>query len=102
MPNFAVIDGENVLNIITAESKETAEQIFNTTCIEIGSTDYAEPGGTYVNGVFRLKKPYPSWILNLDNMWEAPIPYPEIQLGSDEQYIWDENTTSWLLLPPSN
>ena len=36
------------------------------------------------------------------NEWEAPVPYPVIEEGSDEIYTWDENTTSWLLLPPSN
>ena len=48
-------------------------------------------------------KPYDSWLLNEETCrWESPIPYPTIEEGSDEVYIWDENTTSWLLLPPSN
>ena len=48
-------------------------------------------------------QPYPSWVLNLNNyQWESPVPYPQIDNGSDETYVWDENTTSWLLLPPSN
>ncbi len=49
------------------------------------------------------QQPYPSWILNETTFeWEAPTPYPTVEEGSDEIYTWDENTTSWLLLPPSN
>jgi hypothetical protein len=95
MPNFAVLNGENVINIVAAESKEIAEEIFNTTCIEIGVTDYAEPGGTYVDGVFRLKKPHPSWILNDKNLWEAPVAYPEIDLENPKQYRWNEDILNW-------
>jgi hypothetical protein len=51
---------------------------------------------------FLLPSPYPSWIFNEDkNNWESPVPYPTIEEGSDERYSWDENTTSWLLLPPA-
>lgn len=58
----------------------------------------------YWNGErFVWDSEYPSWVFdNALNSWIPPIPYPEIEEGSDEQYIWDENTTSWLLLPPSN
>jgi hypothetical protein len=47
-------------------------------------------------------KPYNSWILDETLTWISPTPYPTIEEGSDEIYTWDENTTSWLLLPPSN
>jgi hypothetical protein len=57
MANFAVINGENVINTILAESKETAEQITGFTCIEY-TTEPAETGGTYINGVF-AKAPFP-------------------------------------------
>jgi hypothetical protein len=39
---------------------------------------------------FVLPKPYPSWVLNENADWEAPIAKPE---GS---YTWDEETLSWL------
>lgn len=48
-------------------------------------------------------QPYPSWIKNEElREWEPPISYPTVEKGSDENYVWDENTISWLLLPPSN
>jgi hypothetical protein len=65
---------------------------------------YAGIGFFYdeVRDVFIQPKPYESWILNEDSCdWEAPMPYPIIEEGSDESYVWDENTTSWLLLPPA-
>ena len=38
--------------------------------------------------------PYPSWVLDETTcQWEAPVPYPEDNL----YYLWDEETTSWVL-----
>jgi hypothetical protein len=94
--NFAVIDGENVLNTIVAESKEIAEEITGKTCIEYGLADSAESGGTYVSGVFIPRKPYPSWILNQFNQWEAPVPHPTIDSDDLITFIWDESSISWI------
>lgn len=96
MPNFAVLDGENVLNTILAESKTIAEEVTGKTCVEFNSTDRAEIGGTYVSGIFIKRKPYPSWVLNAENIWESPIPYPELDEVNPKMYNWDESTTSWI------
>jgi len=46
--------------------------------------------------MFIRKQPYPSWILNTDTgRWEPPTPEPE-----DGEYYWDEDTQSWIELPP--
>lgn len=95
MANFAVLDGENVLNTIVAESKAIAEEITGKTCVEF-TTERAEAGGTYVGKIFIPRKPYPSWVLNADNIWEAPVAYPEIDPENIVSYIWDESTTSWI------
>lgn len=34
MPNFAVIDGNKVINVIVAETKEDAESVTKYSCIE--------------------------------------------------------------------
>ena len=39
------------------------------------------------NDVFYPQKPYPSWTLSENWVWEAPIEYPD----DGEQYIWNEN-----------
>lgn len=93
MPNFAVLDGENVINIIVADSKAIAEEVTSKTCVEFDETDRADIGGTYSSGIFIPHKPYPSWVLNGDNVWEAPVSRPE----EEGIYIWDEHTVSWVL-----
>lgn len=47
-------------------------------------------------------KPFPSWILNEQTAdWESPVgTAPELteeELQSGSYYIWDEDTTSWVL-----
>lgn len=91
MANFAVLDGQNVLNTILADSKAIAEEVTGKTCIEF-TTEAAEPGGTYVDGVFFPKKPYPSWVLNSNNQWTAPVEMPI----DDKNYVWDEETLAYL------
>jgi hypothetical protein len=95
MANFAVLDGENVINTIVAESKAIAEEITGKTCVEF-TTERAEVGGTYVGGVFIQRKPYASWMLNADNTWEAPVTAPEFDEENPKSYIWNESTTSWV------
>ena len=95
MANFAVLDGENVINTILADSKEIAEELTGKTCIEF-TTEPAEAGGTYVDEVFIQRKPYPSWVLNTNNTWEAPVAYPEFDSENPVSYTWDESTTSWI------
>ena len=95
MANFAVLDGENVLNTIVADSKAIAEEVTGKTCVEF-TTEPAEVDGTYVGGVFIPRKPYASWVLNGDNRWEAPVAAPEFDPENPISYTWDESTTSWI------
>lgn len=46
------------------------------------------------NDVFYAPQPYPSWTLNEDWKWSAPIPYPEDGL----LYNWDEEKLDWIKL----
>ena len=42
----------------------------------------------------RPEQPHGSWVWNdSKKLWEAPVAYPDDGLG----YVWDENTTSWVL-----
>lgn len=95
MPNFAVLENTSIINTIVADNKDIAEQITGKTCIEF-TTEPAEPGGTYVNGIFLKIKPYPSWVLNEFNHWVAPVEYPEIDPENFKLYNWDESTISWV------
>lgn len=50
---------------------------------------------------FVPKKPYPSWVLDENAArWKAPVPMPE-DAGVGEppkMYLWDETTTSWVVM----
>jgi len=95
MPNFAVLDGENIINIITSESKEIAEELTDKVCIEF-TIESASPGGTYDGSKFWLPQPYPSWIKNEEtNEWEAPIPYPVFDPENPRYYQWNEDILNW-------
>ena len=58
--------------------------------------NYAGIGFTYdeVNDVFYNQSPYPSWILNANWIWEAPVSMPD----DGNAYDWNEETTSWDLV----
>jgi len=60
---------------------------------------YAGIGYFYdeVRDVFIPPQIFPSWIFNEELWkWQAPVPYPAVADNSDEYYIWDESTTSWI------
>jgi hypothetical protein len=95
MANFAVLDGVNVINTIIADSKTIVEEITGKLCIEFNETNRAEVGGTYLDGVFISRKPYASWVL-INNNWTPPILPPEFNSENPENYIWDEDSQSWI------
>ena len=93
--NFAVIDGNNVINTIFADSKVIAEEVTGKTCIEF-TTEPAEVGGTYIDGKFVKKQPYPSWIREGESFWKAPVDEPEFDPENKKDYVWDESTVNWI------
>lgn len=56
--------------------------------------NYAGIGSVYIasSDVFTLPKPYPSWTLDADFNWQAPVPRPT----DGKIYRWDESTLSWV------
>jgi hypothetical protein len=57
--------------------------------------NYAGIGYTYdpVADHFFAPQPYPSWILNADAKWEAPVQRP---VEEGKLFTWDEPTLSWV------
>jgi hypothetical protein len=43
--------------------------------------------------VFVSPQPFPSWSLDSNHDWQAPIPMPE------GNYVWDESELSWVEVP---
>jgi hypothetical protein len=97
MPNFAVLDGESVINIIVADSKEIAESLTGKDCVEATSVK-AQVGGTYSEGNFIEPKPYPSWVLDENYEWNPPVAPPVPDLENPKFYEWNENSLEWILI----
>ena len=46
------------------------------------------------NNAFYAPKPFASWSLDENYIWQAPIPYPD----DGEAYTWNEENQSWDLI----
>jgi len=61
--------------------------------------NFAGVGFTYdaTADAFHEPSPYPSWILDTDTFfWEPPVEKPDD--SEDGYYVWDEDTTDWVLI----
>jgi hypothetical protein len=69
---------------------------------------YAGVGYSYLpeENVFILPKPFPSWSLNSNFDWQAPIAYPTVlTYGDNAPYwgtYWDESNQRWLTFDDQN
>ena len=61
---------------------------------------YAGIGLTYnaAKDKFILPQPHPSWSLDSDDDWQAPVTYPNVNEVSSNpvQILWDEDNQKWL------
>ena len=94
---FAQVENGIVKNVIVADKEFIDTQ--SGTWIETTKDyslhgKYAGIGDTYdvIKNKFIPKQPYQSWVLNINNGWESPVPYPVDGLN----YLWDELTLSWV------
>jgi hypothetical protein len=57
---------------------------------------YAGIGYTWdaTNQMFIAPQPYPSWTLDEEWNWMAPVPYPD----DGDMYTWDEETQTWVAI----
>jgi hypothetical protein len=51
------------------------------------------------NDFFFAPQPYPSWELNADAQWEAPVAMPT-DAPEGSYYAWNENDLKWDLVTP--
>jgi hypothetical protein len=63
------------------------------TYIDTAGKNYASIGYTYdaTNNNFIAPQPYPSWILDSNDQWQAPTPQPP----APPYTYWDEDTQTW-------
>ena len=90
MKKYAILDGENVINLIEyGNDPGNPVPGFDGHIVAV-ETETAGPGWTYVNNVFIAPQPYESWSL-INNVWTPPVPLPD----NEKRYVWDELTLSW-------
>lgn len=104
MPNYAIHDGQKVVNVIIAESKELAEEFTGMQAIitvdfnknESPSKDMPWVDWTLEQEGWRPPKPFESWVWEGES-WIPPIPAPEeVPLG--HYVIWNEDNVKWEIL----
>ena len=94
MANFALINSDNiVVNVIVADQSfvDSDPRTFK----EITNEKKAGRGWTWdeAKSTFIAKQPYPSWTLNSDNDWEAPVVRPAEEEG--KSHDWNETDQQW-------
>ena len=108
MAHYAKIEDGVVTNVIVAEQDfiDTQEGTWVQTSYNtnggvhtLGGTplrkNYAGIGYVYGSDrdAFYVPQPYPSWLLTSDTCrWHAPVARP----NTEDNYSWNENTTSWV------
>lgn len=114
MAHFAELDANNVvLRVIVVDNKDTSdvngvekeyigaafcEKLFGGTWKQTSYNgnfrkNYAGIGYTYHADIdaFVPPQPYPSWTLNADANWQAPVAMPT----DGERYSWNESAQAW-------
>jgi hypothetical protein len=54
-----------------------------------------------VKDIFIKPKPFASWVLDSNNDWQAPVPYPStytLSTSYPDYYIWNEEDQTWNIL----
>jgi hypothetical protein len=119
MAHFAELDANNVvLRVVVIDNKDTSdadgiekesigvafcERLFGGGIWKQTSYNsnfrkrYAGIGDTYIQDIdaFIPPQPYPSWILDADANWQAPVSMP-----TDGVYLWDEALQNWVQSEP--
>jgi len=107
MAHFAQIDENNIVTqvLVVPDNAEDRGQDYLANDLGLGGTwvqtsynnrirkNYAGVGFTYdpVNDWFVAPQPYPSWTLDEDAKWQAPVAYPT----DGVMYKWNEDTKDW-------
>jgi hypothetical protein len=121
MAHFAELDSNNVVKrVVVVDNKDTSDasgfehEHIGAAYLEklLGGVwkqtsyngnfrkNYAGIGYTYLADIdaFVAPQPFPSWVLDANAQWQAPVPMPE-DAGTGEppkMYQWDELTLSWV------
>ena len=111
MSHFAKVCDGKVVNVIVAEQEffdtfidssagtwlQTSYNTYGNKHTQGGTPlrgNYAGIGYSYdaTNDVFVAPKPFESWLLSADYLWETPVAYPT----DGKVYTWNEATLNWV------
>ena len=116
MAHFAQIENGTVVNVIVVSNNELlvdgieveqkgiefCQSLFGGTWVQTSYNNnirkqYAGIGFTYDADadVFIAPEPFPSWSLDANYDWQAPIDYP----ADGKDYSWDESNQVWVESP---
>ena len=116
MAHFAQIENGTVVNVIVVTNNEVlvdgieveqkgiefCQSLFGGTWVQTSYNNnirkqYAGIGFTYDADadVFIAPEPFPSWSLDANYDWQAPIDYP----ADGKDYSWDESNQVWVESP---
>lgn len=94
--DYAFVKDGLVINTVVIENP--SEELFNN-CINtynidhvVKATEKAVIGSSWDGSKFILPKPHPSWILDENDDWIAPLPMP---VNEEKIYSWNEETLNW-------
>ena len=111
MSYYAFLDENNIVTQVIAGKDEneliddltpeewyanfTGQRCVRTSINNDIRKQYAGVGYTYdeTDDVFITPQPYPTWVLDENHDWQAPVPYP----NDGESYVWDEDIEDWVL-----
>jgi hypothetical protein len=110
MAHYAYIDDNNIVVdvIVGKDENETIDGLTPEQYYALGTSytvirtsynnkirkQYAGIGFTYdpVKDIFIRPQPFPSWVLDENNDWQAPKPFP----SEPGFWLWDENAQEWV------
>jgi len=120
MAHWAELDENNIVTRVLVGSNEDPDEGYQWLIDNLGGTwvktSYNTVAGTHTLGgtpfrknyagigysydealdAFIPPKPFESWLLDEETcQWKAPIDYPT----DDKFYRWNEDTTSWVVIP---
>ena len=98
-----VVDNNDILDNLGVEQEQMGvdlcTNLLGGTWIQTSYNDnmrkqYAGIGYDYdsTKDKFISPQPFPSWSLDTNDDWEAPVAYPT----DGRSYMWDETTESWV------
>jgi hypothetical protein len=104
MSHFVKLDGNNVVQEVIVTEQDFIvhnPKLLGDSFLWIQTSynsnfrkQYAGVGYTYdkTNDVFIAPKPFPSWTLDGNFVWQPPTAKP----SDGKRYYWNEGTTSWV------